>query len=54
MDEFKKIVDGLLIKSIEEIMLQTGMEKYDILKMARKCGYKICIGEPSIGLESGS
>lgn len=41
MEEFKCLVESLLITSVEELMLQTGLEKYEVLKLAKKCGYQI-------------
>lgn len=39
MEEFKKLIEELIITSLEEVMLQTGLEKYEVLKLAKKCGY---------------
>lgn len=41
MEEFKKVIEELIITSLEEVMLQTGLEKYEVLKLAKECGYVI-------------
>lgn len=41
MENLKSLIDSLLIVTIEELMLQTGLEKYEILKFLRDSGY-IC------------
>lgn len=41
MEELKKVIEELIITSLEEAMLQTGLEKYEVLKLAKECGYII-------------
>lgn len=41
MEEFKKLLDNLLIVTVEEIMLQTGMKKYEVIRMMKILEYDI-------------
>lgn len=41
MENLKSLIDSLLIVTIEELMLQTGLEKHEILIFLKDSGY-IC------------